>query len=193
MQAGATGGLGELVRVSVFVRRFGVRVCSSLSLRSLSNVTGQGRSVGRSTFARDQEYEHHGTVCPQMPTFSPFAGTSLHENAHARTGDSDVTCRFDSERTILLGVTAGFVLSGSSEERSVKLTLWRRSAARGWGHGQAYVCQCRIASDRRRLCYNGQWPTRERVGSVVCWCSNCRLVRCGCRARSTPQQSHVTS
>lgn len=62
----------------------------------------------------------------QLRTLHAFAGTLLHELAHARTGHGDVTREFETELTALLGVIAAAVFNGSGKQGPAKRSFWRR-------------------------------------------------------------------
>lgn len=62
----------------------------------------------------------------QLKSLRAFAGTLLHELAHARTGHDDVTREFEGELTTLLGVTAAAAIDGPSKAPGTKRSFWRR-------------------------------------------------------------------
>ena len=62
----------------------------------------------------------------QLKTLKAFAGTLLHELAHARTGHDDVTREFEDELTTLLGVTAAAAINAPSNQPPAKRSFWRR-------------------------------------------------------------------
>lgn len=62
----------------------------------------------------------------QLKSLKAFAGTLLHELAHARTGYDDVTREFEGELTTLLGVAAAAAINGPSSAPSAKHSFWRR-------------------------------------------------------------------
>jgi hypothetical protein len=62
----------------------------------------------------------------QLDTLKAFAGTLLHELAHARTGHDDVTREFEDELTMLLGVTAAAAIDLPSNKPPEKRSFWRR-------------------------------------------------------------------
>jgi hypothetical protein len=62
----------------------------------------------------------------QLKSLRAFAGTLLHELAHARTGHDDVTREFEDELTTLLGVTAAAAINGQSNAPPAKRSFWRK-------------------------------------------------------------------
>ncbi len=61
----------------------------------------------------------------QLRSVKLFAGTLLHELAHARSGYDDVTREFETELTELLGSVAAVALPPDTKERRRRL-FWRR-------------------------------------------------------------------
>ena len=61
----------------------------------------------------------------QLQTLADFAGTLLHEIAHARSGYGDVTRAFEGELTDYLGLTAAAALPAAASPRS-KRGFWPR-------------------------------------------------------------------
>ncbi len=61
----------------------------------------------------------------QLRALNLFAGTLLHEMAHARSGHDDVTREFENELTELLGITAAAAVS-VGQKLTAKWSFWRR-------------------------------------------------------------------
>lgn len=61
----------------------------------------------------------------QLRSVRLFAGTLLHELAHARSGHDDVTREFENELTELLGAVAAAAVPADTKERRRRL-FWRR-------------------------------------------------------------------
>lgn len=63
----------------------------------------------------------------QLSSLKLFAGTLLHELAHARTGYDDITQEFENELTTLLGMTAAAAVNvAPSHPPAAKRSFWRR-------------------------------------------------------------------
>ncbi|HEV2303254.1 MAG TPA: ATP-binding protein [Stellaceae bacterium] len=62
----------------------------------------------------------------QLRCLELFAGTLLHELAHARTGHTDVTREFEDDLTTLLGITTAAAIKGTPGGPRVKRRFWRR-------------------------------------------------------------------
>jgi hypothetical protein len=62
----------------------------------------------------------------QLKSLEAFAGTLLHELAHARSGHDDVTREFEDELTMLLGATAAAAVNTRSITPPHKRLFWRR-------------------------------------------------------------------
>jgi hypothetical protein len=62
----------------------------------------------------------------QLRTLGAFAGTLLHELAHARSGHDDVTREFENELATLLGVTAADAINPPANQPPAKRSFWRR-------------------------------------------------------------------
>jgi hypothetical protein len=62
----------------------------------------------------------------QLSSLELFAGTLLHELAHARTGYDDVTRDFENELTKLLGTTAAAAVHVAPSQPPARRSFWRR-------------------------------------------------------------------
>ena len=62
----------------------------------------------------------------QLKTLKAFAGTLLHELAHARTGHDDVTREFEVELTSLLGGVAASAIDVLPSQPPKRRSFWRR-------------------------------------------------------------------
>jgi hypothetical protein len=107
--AGLIGGLPKHVRK--------VRVSQTMRQDFLSGVDALGLWDSQSSsivIRRDQ-----------LRSLEHFAGTLLHEFAHARTGYDDVTREFEGELTTLLGVTAAAAINVMPSKPKAKRIFWK--------------------------------------------------------------------
>ena len=107
--AGIVGGLPKQVKA--------VRISKTMRQDFLSGMDAAGLwDPGTSSIVIRRD---------QLRSVRLFAGTLLHELAHARSGHDDVTREFENELTELLGTVAAAAVPADTKERRRRL-FWRR-------------------------------------------------------------------